>query len=421
MYHKILPIDQIVIPPYNPNTMDAREFQKLMRSIQTFGYIEPVIINSVTGHVVGGSHRVLALRELGYTEIETIQVELPLEQEKLLNLALNKIHGTPDEILLAKLLSELKQMPQLDVTCSGFDVPEISEILDAQRMPVVEDDFDVDASLASIEEPVTQRGDLIELGEHRVLCGDSANPNDLKTLIGENKVNLLDCDFPYNVNYMGGDRPNPNTRPKDSRKWDRIYSDDMPQEEYEEWMRKILTKVREYLNPGAAIYIWQGHRQFPPLYQILLDLNFHVACIVAWIKECAAISYADYSFQSEQCLYGWLNGAPHYFAGEPGESNVWQIKRDPTKTYQHPTQKPVALRQRSVKNSSKIGDIVLDTFLGSGSILLACEALGRRCFGLEIDPKYCDVVVCRYLNFVGREKVSADLWNKYMAGGSNGK
>jgi DNA modification methylase len=174
-------------------------------------------------------------------------------------------------------------------------------------------------------------------------------------------------------------------------------------------MKKVLRNVKEVLHPGSAIYIWQGHRQFPPMYQILLDLGFHVSCVIAWLKESAAISYADYSFQTEQCLYGWLEGAPHYFAGSPGETNVWDVKRDPTKSYLHPTQKPVELAHRAIKNSSKRGEIVLDTFLGSGSVLMACEALKRKCFGTEIDPKYVDAIVRRYITYVGEEKISKPL------------
>jgi DNA modification methylase len=129
-----------------------------------------------------------------------------------------------------------------------------------------------------------------------------------------------------------------------------------------------------------------------------------------------ALTYADYCYRTEQCLYGWLKGATHYWAGKPGESNVWEVKRDPTKFYKHPTQKPVQLAQRALQNSSKIGDIVLDTFLGSGSVLIGAESLGRRCYGLELSEVYCDVVVHRYIDYVGKDKVSQELVQKYLGG-----
>ncbi len=410
-----VPVHQINPAPYNPR-QDLKPgdpaYEQLKRSLTQFGCVEPLVWNRRTGHLVGGHQRFKVLLEQGVAEVDVSIVDLPLEQEKALNIALNKITGDWDEAKLAALLQELGQIPEFDVGLTGFEPPEISELLDRQQ-EVQEDAFDVEAAVAAIDTPITQPGDLIELGPHRLLCGDSANPDDLKRLMDGQQADVLDCDFPYNVNYLGGDQPNPNARPKQSRKWQRIYSDDMPQADYEAWMRTVLTNVKSVLKPGAAIYIWQGHRQFPPMYQILLELGFHVSSVLCWMKECAALSYADYSFQTEQCLYGWLLGASHYWAGPPGASNLWQIKRDPTKTYCHPTQKPVALGVRALKNSSRRGDLVLDTFLGSGSLLLACESLGRRCRGIELDPKYCDVIVRRYLAFVGKDRVSAELQARY--------
>ncbi len=418
---KKIAVGEINVARYNPRTdlkPGDQEYEKLKQSIQNFGYIEPLVWNKRTKTLVAGHQRLKILLENGITEVDVSVVDLPLHKEKTLNIALNKIEGTWDEEKLVTLLHELSEVPNFDVELTGFDLPEISELSDSQSENE-EDNFDFDAAVNSIKEPITQKGDLIELGNHRILCGDSTNLDDLQKLMQDSKASLLDCDFPYNVNYMGGDHPKTNTRPKKSRKWERIYPDNMRQEEYESWMRNAFTNIKNFLHLGSAIYVWQGHRQFPPMYQILLDLGFHVSCVISWIKESAAISYADYSFQSEQCLYGWLKGASHYFAGQPGESNVWQIKRDPTKSYIHPTQKPIALRQRAVKNSSKKGDIVLDAFLGSGSLLLACESLGRRCFGVEIDPKYCDAAIQRYIAFVGEDNVSKNIKKRYLRGREN--
>lgn len=412
--HRI-PIDQINPAPYNPR-LDLKPgdsaYEKLKRSIIEFGYIEPLVWNQRTGHLVGGHQRLKVLRDLGHQEAQVVVVDLPPEREKALNLALNKVQGDWDEVKLATLLQELAQVPEFDVGLTGFEPPEISELFDRQQ-ELPEDDFDVEAAVAAIEQPITQPGDLIELGSHRLLCGDAGNPTHLRQLLADQVVDLLHCDFPYNVNYMGGARPNSHTRPKKSRQWERIYSDDMPQADYEAWMRQVFATLTPHLKPGAAVYVWQGHRQFPPMYQILLDLGFHVSCVLCWMKESAAISYADYSFQTEQCLYGWLTGASHYWAGPPLEPNLWQVKRDPTKSYIHPTQKPLALAQRAIRNSSQRGEVVLDVFLGSGSTLIAAESLNRRCVGLEIDPRYCDAIVRRYLAFVGKERVSAEIQARY--------
>ncbi|MEI8349848.1 MAG: DNA methyltransferase [Candidatus Omnitrophota bacterium] len=408
-------INQINPAPYNPRVMESVEFEKLKQSIVTFGFQDPIIWNQETGYAVGGNMRLRALIDLGFKEVDVVVVNLSLAKEKLFNIALNKISGKFDLEKLAPLLEELSKMPDINFELSGFDVPELSEILDRYN-EAKEDDFDTEKVVESIVEPVTRRGDIIELGNHIVLCGDASNPEDLNLLMGTHSADMLDVDVPYNVSYMGGDRPNSNTRPKKSRQWEKIYSDDMPQPEYEAWMRKVFGNVKEHLKLGAAAYFWQGHRQISPMYQILLELGFHISSIICWLKESAAISYGDYSFRSEHALYGWLEGAPHYFAGKPGCSNVWEVNRDPTKQYIHPTQKPVELAAIAIRNSSKIGGIVLDCCIGGGGVLIAAESLNRRCFGMEISPKYCDALTLRYIAYVGQDKVSEEIKRKYSKG-----
>ncbi|MBF0522219.1 MAG: DNA modification methylase [Candidatus Omnitrophica bacterium] len=415
-------VSEISPAAYNPRSDlqpgDA-EYEALKRSIEEFGFIEPIVINKRTGRIISGHQRVKILIAQGVLEIEAVIVDFSIEKEKAANLALNKIRGDWDKEKLAVLLDDLSKLPDFDIGLTGFDLPEISQILD-KYTDGKEDDFDVDATVEQIKIPITKKGDLIQLGPHRILCGDSSNPEDIKILMGDEQADLVDCDFPYNVNYCGGSKPNPDTRPKKSRKWTQIYSDNMPQDEYEVWMRKVSTNIKNFLKPGGAIYVWQGHRQFPPMYQIMLDLDFHVSCVICWLKESAAITYADYCFRTEQCLYGWLKGAPHYWAGKPGENNVWEINRDPTKSYVHPTQKPVELSARAIRNSSKRGDIVLDTFLGSSSVLIACDSLDRRCYGCELDPRYVDASVFRYIAYKGIDGVSEEVRKKYLEGVKNG-
>jgi len=417
-------VEKVSVSRINPAIYNSRidlkpedlEYQKLEQSLANFGYVDPIIWNKRTGNLVGGHQRFKILLKQGLTEVEASIVDLSLEKEKALNLALNKIQGKWDYEKLASLLDELTKIPNFDVGITGFDNSEISQIFDRYGEQKNPDDFDFNTTLENIKEPVTKRGDIIVLGSHIIFCGDSSNPDDMKTLMGNEKADILDCDFPYNVSYMQkNNHPSADTRPKKSRKWPQIYSDNMPQAEYEEFMKTILTFIKQYLKPGSAIYIWQGLRQFPPMYQMLFDLDFHVSCFLVWLKESAAITYADYCYRTEQALYGWLKGAPHYWAGKPGESNVWEVHRDPTKSYWHPTQKPVQLAQRALQNSSKIGDIVLDTFLGSGSVLIGAESLNRRCFGMEIDPHYCDAIVKRYISFVGADKVSSEIRDKYLS------
>jgi len=419
-------IKTIKIADYSPAEYNPRldlgpedvEYQQLDASIMEFGFLELLVVNEGTGNIISGHQRVKILKTRGVTETEAIVVNFSLEKEKSANLALNKIRGDWDQDKLAVLLDELSKLPDFDIGITGFDTPEISQIFDRYLEPKDADDFDAEKVTESIVEPITKKGDIIELGNHRILCGDASIPEDFKLLMGSYSADMFDVDVPYNVAYGGGDRPNPNTRPKKSRQWEAIYSDDMPQPEYEAWMSKVFGNVKGHLKPGAAAYIWQGHRQIPPTYRILLELGFHISSIICWLKESAAISYGDYSFRSEHALYGWLEGAPHYFAGKPGFSNVWEIKRDPTKQYIHPTQKPVELAATAIRNSSKIGDIVLDCCIGGGGVLIAAEILGRRCFGMEISPKYCDAIALRYIAYAGKDNVSDDLRQKYLKEGN---
>lgn len=403
---------------YNPR-VDLRpgdpEYEKLKQSINTFGYVEPLVWNKQTGNLVGGHQRLKILIEQGATEVEVSVVDLPLEKEKALNLALNKIRGDWDEEKLGVLLDELNKMQDLDVTLTGFDTSEISQILDRAE-EIKEDGFSIEDEVIREGEAVTQKGDLIELGSHRLLCGDSSNPDDVAKLIGDNKINLIFSDPPYNVDYYGGNRPDPReSRPTGGKNWLRIYNDNLTQEEYEAWLKQIIINITPYLEKGSSFYIWNGHKQFGPMYLMLTGLGYHVSCILTWAKESFALGYGDYNQQTEFCLYGYKeNNGGHNWYGPNNESTLWQVKRDNTATYIHPTQKPIALAARAIKNSSKREDIVLDAFLGSGTTLIAAEMLNRTCFGMEIDPYYCDGIVRRYIKAVGQDKISKELVAKYI-------
>jgi DNA modification methylase len=419
-------VSEIKPAPYNPRANlqpGDTEYEKLKNSITEFGYVEPLVWNRKTKTLISGHQRLKVLKAQGIKEIEVSVVNLSLKKEKLLNLALNKIRGDWDEDKLAQLLEELQSMPEAEFGLTGFDAPEVSKILDDFHKPEDEDDFDFQGAVDSIKKPVTKEGDLIQLGPHRILCGDSSNPEHIKVLLGKEKINLLNCDPPYNVSYYGGNRPHAHARPKKHKLWDRIYSDNFSQEEYEQWLKKIFTNINLYFDKGAPIYVWNGHRQFGPMYLILTELGFHVSCVITWAKERFAIGFGDYNQATEFCLYGWKedNGG-HVWYGPTNESTLWEVHRDPTKTYLHPTQKPIALAQRAIRNSSKRGDLVLDAFLGSGSTLIAAESLGRRCFGIEIDCRYVDCICRRYLAYVSdKTRISPEIRRKYSKGGNDVK
>lgn len=416
-----IPIHKIIPASYNPR-LDLRpgdvDYEKLRRSISEFGLVEPLVWNIQTGNLVGGHQRLKVLIEQGAQEVEAVIVDLPPEREKALNIALNNIQGDWNEEKLARLLDEFSKISEFDFGSIGFDWPKaqalIASVFDT-KLAEKEEFFDVGRALQKEGPSITKPGELIELGRHRVLCGDSSNPEDVRKLIRDAKVNLLFTDPPYNVQYLGGDRPKPETaRPKQSRSWQRIYGDDLSQEDYERWLGKVFANVKPVLAQGSPIYVWNGHRQFGPMHQLLTALGFKVSCVITWAKPNFAIGYGDYNQQTEFCLYGWLeeNGAHRWF-GPTNESTLWEVKRDPTKSYVHPTQKPLELAERAIRNSSRPGDVVLDTFLGSGTTLIAAERTGRRCLGIEKDPRYVDAIVRRYISFVGDDKVAPALAERY--------
>jgi len=426
MHIESIPIERINPAAYNPR-VDLRpgdpDYDKLQRSLDEFGFVEPLVWNRRTGNLVGGHQRLKILAAQGVHCIDVSVVDLPPDREQALNVALNKIGGDWDERKLADLLTGLAEIPDFDVSLTGFDATEITHLLDKLEALGDEDDFDLADALDAAEgrPPVTEPGELIELGRHRLLCGDAAKVEDVERLLEGAKADLVFTDPPYNVNYYGGNRPTPRTaRPKCSRSWERIYMDDLDQDAYEEWLGRVMQNMLTAMTPGAAFYVWNGHRQFGPMHALMTAAGVHVSCVIVWAKESFAIGYGDYNQQTEFCLYGWRShrksaggNSAHRWYGPTNESTLWQVHRDRTRDYRHPTQKPLALAERALRNSSRRGECVLDLFLGSGSTLVAAERLERRCFGMEIDPRYCDAIVRRYLAFVGGDSAPDYLIERY--------
>ena len=403
--------------PYNPRK-DLKstdpEYQKLTRSIDEFGFIEPIVVNKRTMHIISGHQRVKVLRERGILGIEAVVVDFSLEKEKACNIALNKITGDWDEQKLSVLLEELARVPDFDVTITGFLNSDISHLLDQYAMRKDPDDFDFENVVDSIDEPITKRGDVITLGAHRIMCGDTACESDLNMLMQNEKIDLVHTDPPYGCLYLAQNRPDLESRPKKSKRWEKLYTDDLNEKEYEEWIGSVLKNIRRFLKNGASAYIWNGHAKFYFVHQVLKELGFHISTVITWAKPTFAISYGNFNQQTEFCIFSWLKNAPHKWYGPTNESNLWEIDRDKAADLIHPTQKSVEIPARAIRNSSARGNLVFDGFLGSGSTLIAAESLGRCCYGMEIEPKYCDAIVKRYIAFVGKDKVSEEVKTKYL-------
>lgn len=424
MIVKQVPISKINPATYNPRKdlkPEDAEYQRLLKSIAEFGCVEPLVWNRRTETLVGGHQRFKILVARGATLVDVSVVDLSIEREKALNLALNKIHGEWDERKLALLLEELTASPTFDIEVTGFDVAEIGTLvagLDASGASELEA-FDHEAAFSDAGPAVTRPGELIDIGPHRLLCGDATQPKDIARLLDDRRARLLFSDPPYNVNYTGTNRPSARPHEGDVRKtrasktWDPIHADHQPPSKYARWLERVVAAVTDGVAPGAAFYLWNSHANFPLLYHVLRSAGLRPSCVITWAKESFSPGFGDYNEQTEFCLYGWKRGARRRWYGPKNETTLWDIRRDRTQTYYHPTQKALALAERAIRNSSRVGDLVFDPFLGSGTTLIAAARLGRRCAGIEIEPKYCDVAIRRLLALVGASAVSGEIVARY--------
>jgi DNA modification methylase len=407
---------------YNPRKdlkPDDREYKHLVKSMEEYGCVEPLVWNKRTGNLVGGHQRFKVLVAQGLKKIQVSVVNLPLKKEKALNIALNKISGEWDQQKLTELLDELVKSPEVDLESTGFNMPEVEQLFANTLDDTDSDDnFDLEAEIGKNLPIITRPGDLIELGlhrEHRLLCGDVTNPSDIAKLIGNSKARLCHTDPPYGVNYDPNNRPSTKRTRNKQTSSRRIQNDDLTPKRYASWFVKVVDVMADLMMPGSPFYIWNSHKNFGLMHDLLTARSFKIASVITWAKESFSPSFGDYNEQIEHCLYGWKTGARHHWYGPRNESTLWKVHRDRTTAYRHPTQKALELAERAIRNSSKAGDIIFDPFLGSGTTLIAAARLGRRCFGLEIEPRYCDCIVRRYIALVGRSTIPLKLVRRYCA------
>lgn len=386
MEFKKLSIDLLVPAKYNPRKKlkpGDSEFEKIKNSIMEFGYVDPVIVNSDMT-VIGGHQRISVLKELGYSEIDCIVVEVDKTKEKALNIALNKINGEWDKELLADLIKDL-QVLDYDTSFTGFDPPEIDALFnEIYPKGVKEDEFDE----APPENPISRQGDIWLLGRHRLICGDSTKLETYQKLMENKKANIIVTDPPYNVDYEG-------TAGK-------IQNDNMKDEKFYEFLLQSYKCMYECLADGGSIYVFHADRETVNFRVAFKEAGFfcHQTCI--WIKNSPVLGRCDYQYNHEPVLVGWKPTAGHKFYGDRKQKTTWNFDK-PTKSKYHPTMKPIALMAYPITNSSLTNSIVLDPFGGSGSTLIACEQTDRICYTIELDEKYTDVIVKRFIEQVGSD------------------
>ena len=382
-----LPVGKLIPAEYNPRK-DLKpgdpEYEKLKRSITEFGYVEPVIWNKTTGHIVGGHQRAKILIETGVTEIECVVVEMSEEKEKALNVALNKINGEWDKDKLSLLIADL-QGADFDVSLTGFDAAEIDKLLDSGN-DAAEDSFDVDAEL---EKPAFSKlGDVWTLGRHRVICGDSTKPETYSTLMGGKQANLILTDPPYGIDYDKG--------AAGKIKNDKFDSD----EGFYKFLHDAFSAMAGTLAADGAAYVFHADSKGLTFRRAFEDAGFKLSGCCIWAKNTFTLGRSDYQWCHEPCLYGWKKSGKHNWYGDRKQSTIWNFDK-PSRSEKHPTMKPVPLLAVPMKNSTQTNGVVLDPFGGSGSTLICAEQLAREAYLIELDEKFVDVIVNRYIETVG--------------------
>ena len=390
---KTLKLKDINPAPYNPRKdlqPDDPEYVKLKKAIDEFGLVDPLVVNKRGNVLISGHQRHKILLARGDTETQVSIVDLPPQKEKALNLALNKISGEWDNIKLKDILEEL-DTGDFDIEITGFDLQEIEDLMtqvwqDEEGTPeVYEDDVPEPP-----EEPVCKTGDLWILGKHRLLCGDSTKSENIVRLMGDLKADMVLTDPPYGVDYTG--------KTKNALK---IQNDTSDEEALEELVKGAFDAAQEVSRPGAY---WYATVPAGPLHLIFASdwkRRGTLRQILVWVKDSMVLGHSEYHYKHEPILFGWVPGDRHKNPDRT-RTSVWEVPR-PKRSEEHPTMKPVALWAQAIEDGSKPGELVYDPFLGSGTTIVAAEQLDRVCFGVEIDPKYCDVIIQRWENLTGEK------------------
>ena len=375
--------NDLIMAEYNPRQLTKDQYAQLKDSLTRFGLVDPLIVNkhkSRKNILVGGHQRLKIAKEMGMDKIPCVEVDLPLDQEKELNIRLNKNVGEWDYDSLANYFDVGELMEW------GFSNDELQFYEDEPEQGLIDDD-----EIPEVEEAITKSGDIWLLGEHRVLCGDATKKADVEALMGGQKADMVFTDPPYNVDYGVSKNPRHKIR--------QIENDKQTDEEWKLFCHNLFTIIKDY-NTGD-IYIWGASGPDGMKMRLwLTEMGCHWSATIIWKKQQLVLSPAKYQRMYEPCFYGWFDKSS--FSADRKQTEVWEFDR-PLNSKLHPTMKPVELCLYGINNSSKNNAKIMDLFLGSGSTLIACEKTKRKCYGMEIDPHYCDVIVKRWEEFTGKK------------------
>jgi len=383
---EIVEIGKLKPAGYNPRVMGDKEFEDLKQSLRDYGQAQDIVCNT-DYMIIGGHHRVKAMKELGWKECSIVRPDKTLTdlECKDLNIRFNAILGSFDDLKLLEILKEMGEN-QYPLEFTGLGDDKIQGILDQNR-EIIEDE-----APELMEEPTAKKGEVYKLGEHRLMCGDSTVKEDVEKLMDGDKADMVFTDPPYNVNYSGRGKNTSN----------KIENDDMSIDNFHSFLSEAFNCISKVTKSGGCVYVCLADGK--PMIRVVFETEFNnyftQSCTIIWVKNVASIGWQDYSGQHEPILYGWNNGE-HKFYGDRKQTTIWEVSRE--SNYKHPTMKPIELCSKGIQNSSKKGDIVLDLFGGSGSTLIACEQTQRKCYMMELDSRYIDVIIKRWENLTGNK------------------
>ena len=438
-YDEMVPIGELRENPRNPNRHPDGQIELLARIISENGWRAPITVSMRSGLIVRGHGRLMAAKRAGLTECPVDYQDYASDEQELQDLlADNRIAELAeiDEEALQDILSDLQDIGA-DVELAGFTDSDIEDMEHDDVEDVIDDTPPDDAPTRCMT------GDVWLLGSHRLMCGDSTDRDQVGRLMGGELADMLLTDPPYNVGLGWHMRPSEAKQLRrrtdglviENDKWD-------SNDEFEGFLREAIGNATSVIREGAAFYIWHAHNLSEPFFRAVRECGLTVRQCLVWAKNTFALGRQDYQWRHEPCLYGWKDGVAHYFVDDRKQSTVFEdafpkidqmsktqmrdLLREifadresttvmhedkPLRSEEHPTMKPVRLMARQIANSSRHGWIVLDLFGGSGSTLMACEQLGRRCYTMELDPHYCDVILERWERFTGKtaEKVDSEV------------
>lgn len=383
---QLVSISKLVPYVNNARTHSPEQINKLRASLREFGFINPVIIDREFG-IIAGHGRVMAAREEGIAEVPCVFVDhLTEAQKKAYILADNRMAmdaGWDEELLRVEI--EALQGADFDVGLTGFDDKEIADLFKTDSGKVEDDDFDLTAALEKAS--FVEEGDVWVVGKHRLICGDATNPDHVAKLMDGKRANLILTDPPYGVSFK-------------SKSGLTIKNDSMKNEEFYEFLKSAFVNMAAHLEQGGSAYVFHADTEGLNFRQAFIDAGFHLAGCCIWVKDSLVLGRSDYQWQHEPVLYGFLKNGKHSWYSDRKQTTIWNFKK-PKRNENHPTSKPLDLLSYPLGNSSQENAIVVDTFGGSGSTLMACEAMNRICYTMELDPKYASVILRRYVEDTG--------------------